>query len=75
MIDDSKSMMFAEDGWVASRVPGRSDGYLFAFGFDYRAALKAFFDISGHQPILPRWALGNWWSRWRRSLSLAAGSC
>ncbi len=67
VIDDSKSMMFTQDGWVGSRIPGREDGYLFAFGFDYRAALKAFYDVSGYSPILPRWALGNWWSRFCKS--------
>ena len=56
-------MMFTQDGWVGSRVRGRIDGYLFAYGTDYRAALKALYNLSGHSPILPRWALGNWWSR------------
>jgi len=40
------------------------DGYLFAYGLDYKAAMKAFFTVSGPQPLLPRWALGNWWSRY-----------
>jgi hypothetical protein len=64
-VDDSKSMLFDEDGFVASRRPGeRVDGYLFAYGHDYRAAVKALYAISGSQPLLPRWALGNWWSRY-----------
>lgn len=65
-IDDSASMVFESDGFVACRPPreGRIDGYLFSYGRDYRAALKAFYAISGFQPLLPRWALGNWWSRY-----------
>jgi alpha-glucosidase (family GH31 glycosyl hydrolase) len=65
-IDDSKSMLFGDNGWIASRRPGedRIDGYLFAYGHDYRAAIKAFYAISGKQPLLPRWSLGNWWSRY-----------
>ncbi len=64
-IDDSSSMLFDEDGFVASRRPGdRIDGYLFAYGHDFRAAVKALYAISGPQPLLPRWALGNWWSRY-----------
>lgn len=64
-IDDSSSMLFGEDGFVATRLPGdRVDGYLFAYGHDFRGALKAFYAISGSQPLLPRWALGNWWSRY-----------
>jgi alpha-glucosidase (family GH31 glycosyl hydrolase) len=65
-IDDSASMLFDEDGFVASRLPGvgRVDGYLFAYGHDYRGAVKALYMISGSQPLLPRWVLGNWWSRY-----------
>ena len=67
-IDDTESMLFDENGWVASRNPHgpgkeRIDGYLFAYGFDYKPALRAFYAVSGKQPIIPRWALGNWWSR------------
>lgn len=64
-IDDSTSMLFEKDGFVASRLPGhgRVDGYLFAYGHDYQSAIKAFYAISGSPPLLPRWALGNWWSR------------
>ena len=64
-IDDSTSMLLRPDGWVEPRRPGpgRDDGYVFAYGLDYRAAMKTFFSVSGPQPSLPRWALGNWWSR------------
>lgn len=65
-IDDSKSMVFESDGWLTSRGASSNniDGYLFAFGHDYRSAVKAFYAISGNPPLLPRWALGNWWSRY-----------
>ncbi|KAH6693584.1 glycoside hydrolase [Plectosphaerella plurivora] len=64
-IDDSASMLFDGNGFVAPRRPGdRIDGYLFAYGRDYRAAMRAFYALSGPQPRLPRWALGNWWSRY-----------
>jgi alpha-glucosidase (family GH31 glycosyl hydrolase) len=64
-IDDSRSMLFDENGWIATRKEGnRVDGYLFAYGHDYRAAVKAFYALSGPQPLLPRWSLGNWWSRY-----------
>lgn len=64
--DDSSSMLFDEQGRIAVRHPGpgRIDGYLFAYQWDYREALKTFFVLSGPQPLLPRWALGNWWSRY-----------
>ncbi|KAL2849843.1 glycosyl hydrolases family 31-domain-containing protein [Aspergillus pseudoustus] len=64
-IDDSSSMLFDEKGWLATRREGdRVDGYLFAYGHDYPAAVKALYALSGPQPLLPRWALGNWWSRY-----------
>lgn len=65
-LDDSNTMLFTEDGFVSTRMPGpgRVDGYLFAYGRDYRTAMKAFYALSGAPPVLPRWALGNWWSRY-----------
>jgi len=64
VIDDSESMLLTEDGWVSIREPGRKDYYLFAYGRDYKAALSDFYRVSGRQPMLPRWAFGNWWSRY-----------
>ena len=64
-LDDSESMLFDGKGSVSPRRPGdRIDGYMFCYGHDYKAAMTAFYDISGRQPALPRWALGNWWSRY-----------
>ena len=64
LIDDSRTMLFTEDGWVAPRAGNdQIDIYLFVYGHDYREAMQAFYQLSGHQPLLPRWALGNWWSR------------
>ncbi|KZF19082.1 glycoside hydrolase family 31 protein [Xylona heveae TC161] len=64
-LDDSKSMLFDGKGFVANRPAGdRVDGYLFCYGLDYKAAIKAFYALSGKQPVLPRYALGNWWSRY-----------
>ncbi|KAM5350550.1 hypothetical protein ACJ41O_007055 [Fusarium nematophilum] len=65
VLDDSKSMLFGDGGLTAPRKPGdRIDGYLFCYGHDYKSAMSSFFAISGKQPLLPRWALGNWWSRY-----------
>ena len=65
-IDDSTTMLFNQDGWIATRKEGegRIDGYLFAYGHDYKAAVKALYALSGNQPLVPRWLLGNWWSRY-----------
>jgi alpha-glucosidase (family GH31 glycosyl hydrolase) len=64
-IDDSTSMLFDELGFVTPRRTGdRIDGYLFSFGNDYKGAMRSFYAISGPQPSVPRWSLGNWWSRY-----------
>ena len=57
-------MLFTAEGWVDARVPGRTDHYLFGYGRDYSAALRDFYKVSGDVPVVPRWALGNWWSRY-----------
>jgi alpha-glucosidase (family GH31 glycosyl hydrolase) len=65
-LDDSRAFLFEDDGWVSPRTGGGIDIYVFAYGNDYGEALKAFYAVSGRQPVLPRWALGNWWSRYHR---------
>lgn len=71
VLDDSASLLLTDDGWIAPRRPAppgteRTDLYVFAYGHDYRGALRAFYDVSGPQPLLPRFALGGWWSRYHR---------
>jgi hypothetical protein len=64
-LDDSNSMLFDNHGFVTTRRSGdRIDGYLFSYGYDYKGALRSFYVISGSQPSVPRWCLGNWWSRY-----------
>ncbi|HEX5277918.1 MAG TPA: TIM-barrel domain-containing protein [Fluviicoccus sp.] len=40
------------------------DGYLFAYGSDYKAALQDYRTLSGAVPLLPRKAFGVWFSRY-----------
>lgn len=63
VIDDSASLIFTDDGWVAPAEKGHVDLYFMAFGRDYLGALDFFYQLSGKTPMLPRFALGNWWSR------------
>lgn len=41
------------------------DKYYFAYGKDYRGALRAFYSLTGEIPLIPKYALGNWWSRYK----------
>src|SRR3954453_6657620 len=62
----SRTVLLTDDGWIAPRRPDTLDLYVFAYGRDYRAALRAFYRLTGPQPLRARFALGNWWSRYRR---------
>ncbi|MBR2339279.1 MAG: hypothetical protein IKA74_00415 [Clostridia bacterium] len=62
--DDSKTPLIGEDGKPMARAEGGSDLYVFAFGHDYRGAVRALYSICGPVPQIPRFALGNWWSRY-----------
>ena len=64
VLDDSASLTFAENGEVENEIANVTDEYIFAFGDDYRGAVQALYQITGATPIVPRYALGNWWSRY-----------
>lgn len=63
VLDDSESLLLA-DGEIKEREAEGIDIYLFAYGHDYRGCLKDFFRITGGTPLLPKFVLGNWWSRY-----------
>lgn len=66
VIDDSRSMVLTEDGWIEQRESGIVDLYFFGYGHRYLECLKDFYHLCGKTPLLPRYALGNWWSRYHR---------
>ena len=55
-----------EDGNFLPSRPEHTDIYIFAAGGDFPEAVRSFYRLSGPQAILPRFALGNWWSRYHR---------
>lgn len=66
LIEDTESLVFNDTGWLEARNKHKEyqDLYFLAYGDDYQKALKDFSSITGEIPLLPRWALGNWWSRY-----------
>lgn len=64
LIDDSRSLLLEEDGRVEPRGREDVDLYLFGYGHDYLDCLRDFYRLCGRTPLLPRYALGNWWSRY-----------
>lgn len=63
LLDDSASMGMDETGRLLPARPSGTDLYLFAYGHDFNAALRDYLHLSGSVPVVPRFALGNWWSR------------
>ena len=64
VLDDSRSQVLLEDGWIEPRKKGIRDLYFFGYGHDYKEALRDFYRLCGKTPMIPRYALGNWWSRY-----------
>ncbi|SFK48050.1 Alpha-glucosidase, glycosyl hydrolase family GH31 [Marinilactibacillus piezotolerans] len=65
-LDDSKSFVFDENEDIKVKNHTQTDMYFFAYGREYLKAVQDFYRLSGHPPLLPRYALGNWWSRYWR---------
>ena len=64
IMDDSKSLLLDGKGRILPR-PACTDRYFFAYGHDYRRQLRDFFRLTGPVPLIPKFALGNWWSRYK----------
>ena len=62
-IDDSKSMIIMEDGTLAPPPADHTDIYVFMYDRDFKQALFDYFKMTGSPAMVPRYALGNWWSR------------
>jgi len=66
LFDDSRSVVFdASDGWPTPRPEHEcQDWYFFGYGHDYQAALTEYRQFGGPIPLIPRYVLGAWWSRY-----------
>ena len=64
VLDDSRSMGMDDQGNLLPADGVAVDLYLFAYGHHFKAALRDFYRLSGPIPAVPRYALGNWWSRY-----------
>lgn len=70
VVDESTREVFQIDDsrwgeWVAKRPEGdRQDLYIFAYGHDYKAAVRDYTLIAGQIPLPPKYVFGYWWSRY-----------
>lgn len=62
VLDDSKSLVLINDELFPRKEC--TDLYYFAYGNNYFAAIKALYHLTGSMPLIPKYALGNWWSRY-----------
>ena len=66
VLDDSRSLVIREDGWVEKRSDPETDLYFWGYGTDYLICIQDFYRLCGTTPMIPRYALGNWWSRYHK---------
>ncbi len=66
LLDDSDTALLGPDQWPVAKGWKSLDLYFFGYGHDYLGCLRDFYRLSGPVPLLPRFALGNWWSRFYR---------
>ncbi len=62
-INDSNSLILDINGNFLKRPSEGVDIYVFMYGDDFSLALKDYFALTGNPPLIPRYALGNWWSK------------
>lgn len=65
VLDDSKTLAIKEDGLILPRDNNETDEYYFAYGNDYIGATSDLYRLTGKVPLIPRYALSNWWSRYK----------
>ena len=65
VLDDSRSLIIGADGRIQPRKADGTDRYYFAYGRRYIEAVRDYFRLTGAAPLIPRFALGNWWSRYK----------
>ena len=61
--DDSKSKLILDDGTLGDPPENHLDIYVFMYDKDFKQALLDYFKMTGAPALIPRYALGNWWSR------------
>ena len=61
--DDSVTKIIMEDGTLTDAPSDHMDIYVFMYDRDFKQALLDYFKMTGAPALIPRYALGNWWSR------------
>ncbi len=62
-IDDSNSCIILENGEFKRREQNSIDIYVFLYNRDFFYCLSDYFNLTGYPQMIPRYALGNWWTK------------
>lgn len=65
VLDDGDSLLLGKNGRIYPREHKETDTYIFAYGYDYIKATRDLYRLTGKTPLIPRYALSNWWSRYK----------
>ena len=65
LLDDGKTLAIKADGSILPRENKETDVYYFAYGNNYIGATTDLYKLTGKVPLIPRYALSNWWSRYK----------
>lgn len=66
IMDDSNDPIYdPQTNWIKPREkPGSKDLYILIYGNDYKLGLRQYAALLGAVPMVPRWSLGAWYSRY-----------
>ena len=56
-------MIEGKNDWWNGRNKDIIDDYFFGHGLNYKKAMSDFIKIGGNIPMIPKYALGIWWTR------------
>lgn len=62
-INDTPNKVLNSDGTISDRPANSIDLYVFMYDKDFKQALLDYYKMTGFPELIPRYALGNWWSR------------
>jgi alpha-glucosidase (family GH31 glycosyl hydrolase) len=62
-INDSDSYIIDANGLLIPRENKTIDIYVFLYRKDFGLCLRDYFMLTGKPPLIPRYALGNWWCK------------
>lgn len=62
-INDSNTYLYDKNKKLYTRNGKGIDIYLFMYNKDFNLALKDYYKLTGYPALIPRYALGTWWSR------------